>query len=307
MTVESRRAFVARAVGLGASAIGLAVVNGCGVVLGNRARPTEGPPGGLRLRRPSGSPWITALWDGLRELGWIDGVNFMIEARSSLAQSELGAHVAELIALPVDVLVTVGTPVTLEAKQATETIPIVFAPARDPVGVGIVASLARPGGNVTGVSQGASTSLSGKRLEFLNAVVPGLAHAALIFDTINPGSERTYIGGIPAGGRRARGPGAGVLCQRRRRSGQSLRDSRGLASSGCDRGAERAVPRGARPPCGPRGWPSPTRDVPGSGVRLLSRTHGIWDEQHKTAPSRGHICRQDPPGGRPGQSSRSNN
>ena len=132
------------------------------------------------------SPWATALWNRLRELGWAEGENLAIERRYGPTQAELFARAREIVALPVDVLVTVGTPVTLAAREATETIPIVFAPARDPVGVGLVVSLARPGGNVTGVSQGASTSLSGKRLELLKAVVPGLVNVARIADAINP-------------------------------------------------------------------------------------------------------------------------
>ena len=169
---------------VGASATGLAFLNGCGMVLRSAVQRTKSL--GYLSGNPPDSPWARVLWDRLRELGWVEGESLVIERRFAQTQGELAASIAEMVARPVDVLVTVGTPITLAARRATETIPIVFAPARDPVGVGLVASLSRPGGNVTGISQGASTSLSGKRLELLKAVVPGLAHAALIADAINP-------------------------------------------------------------------------------------------------------------------------
>ena len=103
--------------------------------------------------RSATSEWTTAFVQRLRELGWIDGRNVAIEYRWGEGRDELFAQIAaEFVRLKVDVFVTAGTPQVLAAKQATSVIPIVFAVAGDPVGTGVVASLARPGGNVTGLA-----------------------------------------------------------------------------------------------------------------------------------------------------------
>ena len=115
----------------------------------------------------------------MRELGWTEGRNFIIEVRWAEGRSERFAEIAaEFVRLKVDVIVTVGAGVSA-AKQATSVIPIVFAAAADPLGSGFVASLARPGGNSTGLSLQA-TDLAGKRLEFLREVVPGLRRLAIM-------------------------------------------------------------------------------------------------------------------------------
>jgi putative ABC transport system substrate-binding protein len=115
----------------------------------------------------------------LRELGWIEGRNVAIEYRWAGGRIEhLGEFAAEFVRLKVDVIVTSGTPPVLAAKQATSVIPIVFAAVGDPVGNGLVASLARPGGNVTGSSIQA-TDLAGKRVGLLREVVPEL-HSLVI-------------------------------------------------------------------------------------------------------------------------------
>jgi putative tryptophan/tyrosine transport system substrate-binding protein len=109
----------------------------------------------------------------LRELGWIEGRTVAIEYRWGEARSERFAEVAaEFVRLNVDVIVTAGN-ATLAVKQATSVVPIIFALATDPIGSGFVASLARPGGNVTGLSN-QQAELAGKRLELLREVVPGL-------------------------------------------------------------------------------------------------------------------------------------
>ena len=114
----------------------------------------------------------------LRELGWIEGRTVAIEYRWAEGRNERFAEIAaEFVRLKVDVIVTYGTPPVIAAKQATSVIPIVFAVMGDPVGTGLVASLARPGGNVTGLSN-QSTDLAGKRLELLREVVPGLRRLA---------------------------------------------------------------------------------------------------------------------------------
>ena len=122
----------------------------------------------------------------LRELGWIDGHNVAIEYRWGEGRDERFAEIAaEFVRLKVDVIVTSGTPQVLAAKQATSVIPIVFATAGDPVGTGLVTSLARPGGNVTGLSN-QTTDLAGKRLELFRVVVPDLRRLAIIGNVDNP-------------------------------------------------------------------------------------------------------------------------
>ena len=123
----------------------------------------------------------------LRELGWIEGRTVAIEYRWAEGRSERFAEIAaEFVRLKVDVIVTAGTPVPA-AKQATSAIPIVFAMAGDPVGTGLVAALARPGGNVTGLSI-QQTDLAGKRLELLREIVPGLRRLAIMANVGYPGA-----------------------------------------------------------------------------------------------------------------------
>jgi putative ABC transport system substrate-binding protein len=115
----------------------------------------------------------------LRDLGWIEGQNIAIEVRWAEGRPERFAEIAaEFVRLKVDVMFTSGGAV-IAAKQATSVIPIVFALARDPVGSGLVASLARPGGNVTGIS-GQSIDVVGKRLELLREVVSNLRRLAIL-------------------------------------------------------------------------------------------------------------------------------
>jgi len=126
-------------------------------------------------------PLWEAFQQGLRDLGYMEGQNMRIEYRCGDFQHEqLLALAAELVRLPVDVLVTAG-PGALAAKQATTTIPIVFAVLADPLGEGLVASLARPGGNVTGQSL-MGTDLAAKRLELLTELVPGLRRLAVLWN-----------------------------------------------------------------------------------------------------------------------------
>jgi ABC-type uncharacterized transport system substrate-binding protein len=126
-----------------------------------------------------------ALTQRLRELGWIEGRTIAIEYRWAAGRSERFTEFAdELVRLKVDVILTHNTPPVLAAKQATSVIPIVFATAADPVGTGVVASLARPGGNVTGLSS-ATSDLAGKRIELLREVVPGLRRLAILSNPDN--------------------------------------------------------------------------------------------------------------------------
>src|SRR5262245_16202253 len=122
----------------------------------------------------------------LRELGWIEGHTVAIEYRWAEGRSERFIELAaELVRLKVDVIVTSGTPAILAAKQATSIVPIVFAIAGDPLGTGLVASLARPGGNITGLSD-QSTDIAAKRLEHLREAVPGLHRLAILANIGSP-------------------------------------------------------------------------------------------------------------------------
>jgi ABC-type uncharacterized transport system substrate-binding protein len=123
---------------------------------------------------------VEAFVQRLRELGWIEGRTVSIEYRWGEGRVEhLAEFAAELVRLKVDVIVTSGTPPVVAAKRATAVIPIVFAAVGDPVGTGLVAALARPGGNVIGLSIQA-TDLAGKRLQLLREVVPGLRRLAIV-------------------------------------------------------------------------------------------------------------------------------
>src|SRR5262249_51321253 len=123
---------------------------------------------------------VAAFVHGLGELGWIENRTVAIEVRWAEGRNERFAEVAaEFVRLKVDVIVTCGTASVVAAKRATSVIPIVFAAAGDPVGTGLVASLARPGGNVTGLSI-QITDLAAKRLELLREVVPGLRRLAIM-------------------------------------------------------------------------------------------------------------------------------
>jgi putative ABC transport system substrate-binding protein len=128
--------------------------------------------------------WLAAFVQRLREKGWAEGQNVKIELRWGEGRNERFAEIAaEFVRLNVDVIVTTGGAVPA-TKAATSTIPVVVAGATDPVGSGYVASLARPGGNITGLSL-ESTDLVGKRLELFRKIVPDLAHLAIMLPTGN--------------------------------------------------------------------------------------------------------------------------
>jgi putative ABC transport system substrate-binding protein len=126
------------------------------------------------------SPWLATFVQRLRELGWVEGRNVAIEVRWAEGRGERAAEIAaEFVRLKVDLIATWATGPALVVKSATSTIPIVFALATDPIGSGLVASLARPGGNATGLSV-QNIDLAGKRLELLREVVPDLRRLAIM-------------------------------------------------------------------------------------------------------------------------------
>jgi putative ABC transport system substrate-binding protein len=129
----------------------------------------------------------SALLDGLRNRGWIDGQNLIIEYRYAQTQYHLlPALAAELVALGPDLLIAIGPPAALALKSATTTIPIVFVPVADPVGIGLVQSLARPGGNITGFATGVAGGLVSKDIEILREMVPAASKIAVL---ANPGNQ----------------------------------------------------------------------------------------------------------------------
>ena len=131
-------------------------------------------------------PTVEAFRQGMRELGYVEGKNIVIEYRYAEEKRErLPVLAAELVRLKVDVIVTGGCGITRAAKEATNTIPIVMAQDSDPVGNGFVASLARPGGNITGLSN-LSPEISGKQLELLKEIIPKLSRVAVLGTSTNP-------------------------------------------------------------------------------------------------------------------------
>jgi putative ABC transport system substrate-binding protein len=155
-----------------------------------RAQPTAMPERGcVGATTVLGASARTAAFvEQLRKLGWVDGQTIMIQYRWAEGRVDRAAEIAaEFVQLKVDVIVTSGVPGVLAAKRATSAIPIVFTVVADPIGSGLVASLARPGGNITGLSN-QSTDIAGKRLDLLREVIPGLRRLAIIADVDNPES-----------------------------------------------------------------------------------------------------------------------
>jgi len=138
---------------------------------------------------PGRNPVVEAFLEGMRALGYVEGQHFVLEYRGAEGQFEgFPDLAAELVRLKVEVIVAQGTPAALAAKHATTTIPIVMVGVGDPVGSGLVASLARPGGNITGLSN-LSPELVRKQLEFLKDVRPTVSRVAVLWNPANPASH----------------------------------------------------------------------------------------------------------------------
>jgi putative ABC transport system substrate-binding protein len=159
------------------------------VLIAEAQQPTKSPRIGFlsATSASSQSLRVEAFRQGLRELGYVEGKNIVIEWRFAEGKADrLRELVAELVRLKVDVIVTGGPPPTRAAKQATSTIPIVMAFDDDPVGSGFAASLARPGGNITGLST-YFPEISGKQLELLKEIIPKLSRVAVLGNASQPG------------------------------------------------------------------------------------------------------------------------
>ena len=171
--------------GLALTSLGL--LGGCGRLPFQAQQPAKIPVIGFLSpgSREGRAPLIEGFLLGLRDLGYVEGRDVAIEYRFAERNDRLPDLAAELVGLEVDVILASGTTATAAAKQATTTIPIVMGSGGDPVATGLVASLARPGGNVTGMSL-IVPQISGKRLELLKAIVPGLARVAVLLNETNP-------------------------------------------------------------------------------------------------------------------------
>jgi putative tryptophan/tyrosine transport system substrate-binding protein len=182
-------------------AVGLVVTLACAFLVVPLATDAQQPTKAARIGvlsaargglSPGPSPTFEAFRQGLRALGYVEGQNIAIESRNAEGQVErLPALAAELVRLPVDVIVTTGENAARAAQHATRTIPIVIAAGADPVEAGLVASLARPGGNLTGLSL-LSPELGGKRLELLKEAVPLASRVGVLFNPASRGDVHQW-------------------------------------------------------------------------------------------------------------------
>ena len=139
--------------------------------------------------RQAAEPYLQAFLRGLKDLGWIEGQNIVIEWRFAGGRAErLPELAAELVRLRVDLIVVPSTPTALAAKNATKTIPLVTVGGGDPVALGLVASLARPGGNITGSTSNVGPEIAGKQLALLKETVPKVSRMAVLWNPTTPGN-----------------------------------------------------------------------------------------------------------------------
>jgi putative tryptophan/tyrosine transport system substrate-binding protein len=156
-------------------------------------QPTMPVIGFLRSGPPPKS-WVSAFQQGLRERGYVDGQNVVVEIRfTDGSVNELPRLAEELVRLKANVIVASGAPSALAAGKANTSVPIVFAGVYDPVGLGLVQSLGHPAGNITGVAQNPA-DLSGKRLELLREIIPNLRRVGVILDRTNPSNRPQFEG-----------------------------------------------------------------------------------------------------------------
>jgi putative ABC transport system substrate-binding protein len=180
-------------VGVGLWVVGLGLAGGCELLPSQERGATKVPRVGYLALVAGGGPLplFRAFSQGLRERGLIEGRNVVIDARFPDRAEQLRDVADDLVRSKVDVIVAVGGPAISAAKETTSTIPIVMTPSSDPVASGFVASLGRPGGNVTGLSS-ISPQLVGKRLELLQEVVPGVSRIGVLWNAVNPDAEREF-------------------------------------------------------------------------------------------------------------------
>jgi putative ABC transport system substrate-binding protein len=184
----SRRRFVQ-----GASVAGLGLLAGCGRLWGHAgAVPSVHRLGYLTARTAEAeSHLVEAFREGLRDLGYIEGQNLLIEYRRATSNDELPRLADELARVPVDLILVSATPEALAARDATSTVPIVLAASADPVQAGLAATLAHPGGNVTGLSN-LATPTAAKRLQLLNDAAPTVSRVGVLWNPGNPGTTLSW-------------------------------------------------------------------------------------------------------------------
>jgi putative ABC transport system substrate-binding protein len=187
--LPTRRQFVQ-----GVGAASAVLLAGCGRLPGQGQAPTAVTVQRLGWLVADGAAPSEELRQALGELGYVEGLQVVFEFRSAAGHDErLPALAAELVRLPVDLVLVEGDPAAQAAQQATRSIPIILAPVGDPVATGLVSSLARPGGNVTGVMNG-THQLTGKRLELLRDVQPALARVGVLWSGGNAGNALGWRG-----------------------------------------------------------------------------------------------------------------
>ena len=232
-----------------------------------------------------------AFRQGLREFGYVEGKNIIIDWRSAEGKLDrLHAFATELVRLKVDVIVTGGPTATRPVKEATTTIPIVMTQDSDPVGNGFVASLARPGGNITGLSNLAQ-EISGKRLELLKEIVPKLSRVAVLGMSDQP---RQLTIATRDGTRRRRARRADAILGHTRFEGYCrCITNREQGACGCSPRAE--LPRQHFPrDSGPRGKASAAGDLLCFDNRRRPwGAHELRREHHRLGQASRHICGQD--------------
>jgi putative ABC transport system substrate-binding protein len=184
--VRNQRSEVSKSLALGACLLGVSVLCALLLALSFPAEAQQPKVYRIGFLGNFASPFTEAFQQGLRDLGYVESHNIKIEYRWAAGKIDhLPKLAAELAGLNPDVLVTAGTQPTLAAKQATSTIPIVIAISSDPVGTGLVASLARPSGNVTGLSH-LNVEVSGKRLEILKEAFPKISTVGVLWNADHP-------------------------------------------------------------------------------------------------------------------------
>lgn len=180
--VVNRRQFFQTSLAL----TGLGLASGCGIASRSGQQPAKVPVIGFLATGPrqGRAHLIAAFIEGLRDLGYVEGQSIVIEYRFADRNDQLPALAAELVNLPVDIILASATPASFAAKERTSTVPIVMGGSGDPVGTGLVPSIAHPRGNVTGMSN--FTLLGEKRLELLREIIPGLSRVLVFSNDTSP-------------------------------------------------------------------------------------------------------------------------
>ena len=233
-----------------------------------------------------------AFRQGLRELGYVEGKNIVVDYRYAEGNADRERELAaELVRLKVDIIVTTGPTVTRNAKEATATIPIVFAQDGDPVASGFVASLARPGGNITGLSN-LSPELSGKRLEFLKEIVPKLSRVAAIGGSNEPNNAQILKElELAAGALKVKLQTLDV------RSPADIETAFQAAAKGRADGSrfagERRLQCSSKADCRACGQAPAAGDIHQAGICRRRRADDLRAEYQRSVSTRRDVCRQD--------------